>query len=260
MSSHPSASFLAQLTGTLDRLDPVLDPQAARRQKLIDSAQAICQSQQIFVTEEAIADAVDQQLAEVPIAKKEVSSPSGFDFGWDRPASLTELGERKKFSRWTKAVRFLSLDTWQSFLATVCPIFLVSIGGAAFLGGFSSFDNAVGSVLASSMLTFCVSLPINFFCLRWMAQKNKVEPTEIEESTARDYWMKHPKIRAYVRQCMLSPVPQVLNGDEEQIWKIYAQEDALAKTVLESRSKVENRQRLTATLWTLAEMDENVKA
>lgn len=255
-AAHPDPLFMTQLTRVIDRLDDV--PQedgVSRRERLLASAQQVCVAQQIPVTDAMIAQAVDQELSQVPQVTARTDQAT-FDFGWARPATPAQ---RERQRRWLK---HQPLYVLQDFLTDLAPGDVV---GTAIVGSLVALLVHLGT--HAQHLSF-ISALVTFFltggaiggglsmAVRW-AWKGWDQRTALEEATVSSQevtrnWTAHAVVRAYVRRCLTSAVPQLLKGDVTRIEALIEREQAKVQATAQEERRVHERAALHEALMNLA--------
>lgn len=211
MTSSPT--HLARVMAIVDTLDPPT-PEVSLRDQLIQSTQAACQGQGLAVTPEAIAAAVDCNLAE-STTEAALTPSVAVDYGWKRPASMAALqAEQRRLNRW-----------WRR-------LYRPSVESSAQLVGFGLY--ALAASLLSGLFLSHLTAPLmgwHLVCglgplglvlmatggwrdverLQALKQPTKIPFDEWYE------WKQRRFVRVMIRDCFRSPLGAVLNGDVEAI-------------------------------------------
>ena len=227
--TSPTPDFLTRLTRVVETLDPVPSSSETLRERLIQSATEVCDQQQIPVTTAQIAEAVDQDLAGAlepcsTAAPDRAAPRSAYDFGWARPKGENH---RQRALRWAKTLRplaWIGLNIPRHPGPTI-PFTLLIIGSMFYLNHLLPLDGQrpLDALIMMAILIFgslggCFGL--GCLAYRWGLNHDRREqrlqtaiPTrwEIEE------WQATPELRDYVRQCLLSGLPHVLEGDRHRL-------------------------------------------
>jgi hypothetical protein len=246
VAEPPSVPHFLRLMAVMDHLAP---EDHSLQEALLTSAQKVLTEQGWVVPDRAVADAVKMHLnpAITPHPGPNDEAPClDFADAWklngpgklkQRPADAAEHQRLlKKFQRWPWRLArwFTDREKKIPFFGLVSQFTLFALSlGLCFMAASAYPSHAFLSLsyLIGSGTFILLSIGLPEMMQELMADAQRVCPATPPNSETYAQWDRHPALRAYVHQCLSSPLPFLMNGDVEFLGKQFLMMEEALKTL-----------------------------